>query len=370
MQKNDKLKRILYISPDFNYSCGVSKHVYINLKYLSDNSEQVLFFATNKGDSLERLANIARLNVSRMNFEKDHKNIFKLIFDFYKLYFFCVKNKIDIIHTHHRYPELLSILVSKFSKIKTITTIHSFVNGLNTISFRSKKIIAVSKAIEEHLYKNYPHTKGNCITCYNCIDDTFVQDDYSNYVQLKKNLGYDSNDKLLLFVGRLNKIKGIDILIKAYRIVKLTYPQVKLILIGNILDNTFKEMNVKSDENILRLSARADINLFFELCDIVILPSMEDPFPYVMLEAGFFNKPFIGSRTGGIAEFIEDGVNGFLFEPENAYDLAEKIKFVINNPDIAESAVEELQKKVKKYCNCEEYFAKLTKIYNELLTEL
>ena len=339
MQKNDKLKRILYISPDFNHSCGVSKHVFINLKYLSSNSDQVLFFITNKGDSLERLKSIARLNFSRMNFEKDHKNIFKLIFDFFKLYLFCIKYKIDIIHTHHRYPELLSILVSKFSRIKTITTLHSFVNGLNTISFRSNKIIAVSKAIEEHLYKNYPHTNGNCITCYNCIDDTFVEDEHSNHVQFKKNLGYDSDDKLLLFVGRINKIKGIDILIKAYRVVKLTYPQVKLILIGNILDNTFKEMNVKLDEDIFQLAAREDISLFFELCDIVILPSREDPFPYVMLEAGYFNKPFIGSRTGGIAEFINDGTNGFLHDEHNFESLCERMRELESMDDEALGAI-------------------------------
>ena len=361
------MKRILYISPDFNHSCGVSKHVFINLKYLSSNSDQVLFFITNKGDSLERLKSIARLNFSRMNFEKDHKNIFKLIFDFFKLYLFCIKYKIDIIHTHHRYPELLSVLVSQFSGIQTITTLHSFVNGLNTISFRSKKIIAVSKAIEEHLYKNYPHTKGKCFTCYNCIDNTFIQDDYIDYVQFKKNLGYNSDDKLLLFVGRLNKIKGIDILIEAFRVVSLTYPQVNLILIGNILDNTFKEMNVQLYEDILFIESREDIKSYYKISDAIVLPSREDPFPYVMIEAGYFKKAFIGSRTGGIEEFIDDGVNGFLFEPGNADDLADKIKYVISHPEKAKSAAEELHKKVKKYCNCEEYFARLRGIYEELL---
>ena len=108
---------------------------------------------------------------------------------------------------------------------------------------------------------------------------------------------------------------------------------------------------------------------YYRISDLVVLPSRVEPLGYTMIEAGYFNKPFIGSRTGGIAEFIDDGVNGFLFEPGNADDLAEKIRFVIKNPEKAKSAAEELHNKVKKYCNCEEYFEKLTNIYNELLNE-
>ena len=48
---------------------------------------------------------------------------------------------------------------------------------------------------------------------------------------------------------------------------------------------------------------------------------------------------------------------------------ADKIRFVINNTEQAKAAAEELHNKVKKYCNCEEYFEKLTSIYNELLNE-
>jgi len=184
--------------------------------------------------------------------------------------------------------------------------------------------------------------------------------------KLREKLSIKNTEYVIFFLGRLNKIKGIDLLIRAFRKIKPVYPNVKLILLGEILDNTYMQMNVKSDEDILHLAPRTDINLFFELCDIVLLPSREDPFPYVMLEAGIAYKPFIGSRTGGIAEFIDDGVNGFLFEPRNVDDLADKIRYVINNPEKAKSVAEELNKKVKKYCNCEEYFDKLTSAYEKL----
>jgi len=118
---------------------------------------------------------------------------------------------------------------------------------------------------------------------------------------------------------------------------------------------------------IIYLTPSSKYYHYYELADVVILPSRKDPFPLVMLETGIMKKPFIGSRTGGIAEFIDDGVNGFLFEPGNADDLADKIRYVINNPEKAKSAAEELHKKVLKYCNCEDYFGRLKGIYEELL---
>ena len=193
--------RILYISPDFDYSCGVSKHVYINLKQISENPKCKLFFITNTGDSFDRLANLKNINLKLFNFERDHKSIFKLIIHFLKLYSFCRQNKIDIIHTHHRYPELLAILVSKFINLRTVTTVHSFVKGLNRISFRSHKIIAVSESVKEYLYRNYPQTKTKCITLYNCVENYFFTKDEINQNQIKKSFGYDLSDKILLFAG-------------------------------------------------------------------------------------------------------------------------------------------------------------------------
>jgi len=359
-----KLK-ILHISSDFNYSCGVSKHVFELLTHFDSRKDYDVRFITNGGDALSKLEK-HNIEYSIFSFSKGWSNIFYLPFNYFQLKSFCIKKKIDIIHTHHRYPELLSTLIAKRINIKTITTAHSLVKGYKYFSFKSDKIIAVSNVVKKSLVKNFAIPAEKIETLYNCIY-TWRGRDADGVQKLREKLNIKKTEYVILFLGRLNKIKGIDLLIRAFRKIKPVHPNVKLILVGEILDNTYKQMNVKSDEDILRLAARADINLFFELCDIVILPSREDPFPYAMLEAGIAYKPFIGSRTGGIAEFIEDGVNGFLFEPGNVDDLADKIRFVINYPEKAKFAAEELHKKVKRYCNYDEYFEKLITIYEVLL---
>ena len=133
---------LLYISPDFNYSCGVSRNVHQCLRYFSGRDDFDVHFITNKGDSLNRISGNENIHLHILDFEKDHKNPIKLIKDFFQLLSYCKKYKIDIIHTHHRYPELISVLVSKIIGAKTITTVHSLVSGLKSLSFRSDVIIS------------------------------------------------------------------------------------------------------------------------------------------------------------------------------------------------------------------------------------
>lgn len=358
---------ILHLSPNFDYSCGVSKHVFDILNFYSDDPNVNLKFITNGGDALSKLFDIG-IKPYIINFKQGITNVLFFSSNLFELHKYCIQNNIDIIHTHHRYPELLSVILSKKLKLKTITTAHSIVEGYKQFSFKSDKIIAVSNTVKSMIIRNYNVLDSRITLLYNCLPNMKNLKFGVNRKSIEE-LGIKESEFVILFLGRLNKIKGIDILVNAFRKIKPAYPNIKLILLGEILDDTYKEINVKSDEDIIRFIARNDIKLFLELCNIVILPSREDPFPYVMLEAGIAHKPFIGSSTGGIAEFIEDGVNGFLFEAGNADDLAEKIEFVINNPEKAKSAAEELHKKVKKHCNCEEYFAELTNIYNELLNE-
>ena len=356
---------ILHISPNFNYSCGVSKHVFESIKYFNNRKEYNVHFITNGGDALSKLEKY-NIEYSLFHFSKGWSNIFYIPFNHFQLKSFCIKKKIDIIHTHHRYPELLSTLVAKRSNIKTITTVHSLVKGYKNISFRSDRIIAVSNTVEKSIIKNFHINKNKIELLYNCVaaED---RPDAERVEKLREKLNIKKTEYVILFLGRINRIKGIDVLIKSFRKVRSTNSQIKLLLLGDIEYKTIRNLDVKQDKEIYFIKAQEDVTLYYGLCNIVVLSSRVESFPYLMLEAGYFKKPFIGSRTGGIAEFIEDGTNGFLFEPGNADDLADKIKFVINNPEKAKSAANELHKKVKKYCNYEEYFARLRSIYEELL---
>jgi len=356
---------ILIISPDFNYSCGVSKHVFGLLNYLNNHSTFNIYFITNSGDALTKLAE-HNINYTIISFSKGWKNIFYFTFNYLHIKKFCLDKKINIIHTHHRYPELLSTLIAKRLNIKIITTSHSLVTGYKYLSFKSDKIIAVSNSVKTYIAKYFHIREDKIETLYNCLPFT-IKSNINLTDKLRKKLNVDRQVFKILYLGRINRVKGSDILIDAFNKLKNSVPLVKLFLVGNISDEKVVTMIHDNIEDVISIPPQCDVSLFYDICDLVILPSREEALGNTMLEAGYFKKPFIGSRTGGIAEFIDDGINGFLFEPGNADDLVNRIKFVINNPGKAKSAVEELHRKVKKYCNCEKYFEKLTSIYEELL---
>jgi glycosyltransferase involved in cell wall biosynthesis len=142
--------------------------------------------------------------------------------------------------------------------------------------------------------------------------------------------------------------------------------KIKLLVIGSIEDDQTKVLFEKKESNVMLLPPQKDLKPFYNISDIIVLPSREDPFPYVMLEAGAMKKPLIGSRVGGIEEFIQDGANGLLFESGNTTELVEKILYFINNPIKAKELGEALYEKVKLTNTCEEYFNKLRKIYSEI----
>lgn len=355
---------ILYISPDFNYSCGVSRNVYQCLKYFSSNTGNEVHFITNKGDSFERL-NGLNIKIHLMKFEKDHKNFLMLIRNIFSLLFYCKKNKISLIHSHHRYTELLSFIVAKILRIKTITTVHSFVTGMKNLSFKSDKVICVSKAVKKHLSENYSQTVNKSVVIYNCIEEEFFNNK-ENPQEFRTKLELKTSDKVLLFLGRINKVKGVDLLLDAFKMLITKHSDLKLLLIGEVIDKEFAWLKNSPPGNVIFLNPTSKVLDYYALADLIILPSRNDPFPYVMLEAGALKKPFIGSKTGGIKEFIKDGVNGHLFEPENAKELAEKILYALNNPNEVRRMSDALYDKVKKENDCRNYFSKLEKIYKDL----
>jgi len=357
---------ILHISPDFNYSCGVSKYVSLLFEELGKREDLHLFFLTNKGDSLNRL-NGLNVRVNFLNFERGNKNPLKFILNYFLIKKYCIENKIEIIHTHHRYPELLAFFVGKFLGIKTITSVHSLVDGWKYFSFKSDNIIAVSKAVERHLIEKYKVDKEKITQIYNFVKpfDPSKKEEISS---LKEKLGIQEDEKVLLFIGRISYIKGCDILISAFEKLSVKYPFLRLLMIGNFESDGLKE-SVMKNERIIYLNPTNDIYKYYFLCDVVVLPSRIDPFPYVMLEAGLSKKSFIGGRTGGIAEFIEDGVNGLLADPGDVDNLFEKVEQLLNDSNLSQMLGFNLFTKVSQLTNGDLYTNKLIKLYSSLPNE-
>ena len=350
---------VLHIAKDFDLVSGITRYISTLLKLFRDDEEYKLHLIVNRGDAIKSNLDY-RFSIKEIPFKVGIRGFSGFLTAQKKIGKYCIENNIDIIHTHHRYPELIASQIAKRNGIKTITTAHSIVSGFKSLSFRSDKIIAVSNYVSQYLIEKFKVPDKKIIVMNNCI-----LNEYENETNTRnQNKSISLNPKIiLLYAGRFSKEKGTDILLETFELLKVKY-DIELWLLGMNYDLKLKSYY---DKSIKIISPVADIENIYNQADIFILPSRVDPFPYFMLEAGLFQKPFIGSRTGGIAEFIEDGVDGFLVNPEGIFDLKEKIEFVINNLSETRETGSKLQKKVIEKCNCENYINKLKKLYNEFL---
>ena len=362
----ERTKNILHISPDFNYSCGVSKYVFSLLKNFGQDQAYKIFFMTNGGDALDRISDL-NVKLTVINFSKGLKNIFNFYPNLRTLRRFCIQNNIDIIHTHHRYPEYLAHLVSKGTNIKTVSTVHSLVKGKSIISFKSYKIIAVSNSVKNMLSKYYKVSPEKIVMLYNYLELPDLKERETG-LDIKSNLNIPEEGKIILFLGRITRVKGVDLLIKAFKLLRQKDKKIFLLIIGQIYDKSLKSVLNNLPDGIRLLAPVKDPYPYYSVADLVVLPSRIDPFPYVMLEAGIMHKPFLGARTGGIMEFIEEGISGILFESGNILELSKKMEYIVTNQNKAQIMAENLYKKVKEQMSREKYLHKLNEIYNEFVS--
>lgn len=107
-----------------------------------------------------------------------------------------------------------------------------------------------------------------------------------------------------------------------------------------------------------------DLPGIFSKTDVAIIPSRSENYPFIVRECLHAGVPVIASNVGGIPEIIQDGVNGFLFKQGDFRDLANKLQFIIQNPQ----KIFALRKNIQPVRTVSEDANQLKGIYREVLT--
>ncbi len=150
----------------------------------------------------------------------------------------------------------------------------------------------------------------------------------------------------VLFVGRLEKRKGIETLFKAIPSVLEKLPDTEFNIVGKDTDLSpdggsyrkylLKTLDKKHHSNIKFAGYLDDIELkkYYKNCSIFVAPSLYESFGLIFLEAMAWGKPVIGCNTGGIPEIIDDGKNGILIQPDDKKALADAIIKLITDGEV------------------------------------
>lgn len=291
----------------------------------------------------------------------------------------------EVIHFHNgSYPAASSDMVSgahnvvrmfkiaKSRNIKVIEHAHNaqLKNPDQTAVLRNLPwdgIIAVSKFVREEWIKL--GVEPNKITViYNGIDFERFHNASPNYELIKPKA---EKDFVILFParivsmsrGEISKQKNFSLLAEAVSAIdKREARRLRLVAILNTsLKNTHTEKAYRQlNEMINRFKIRDLIEFINEIepssmagviaaSDVVCVPSINETFGLVYLEAMACGKVAIASNTGGPKEYIKDGYNGYLVDPKDSEDLVQKLKIVMNNPSVCSAIAKRAKSTARKY---------------------
>lgn len=176
----------------------------------------------------------------------------------------------------------------------------------------------------------------------------------------------------LLYVGRLSKEKGIKYLLKAMIDITKKIPTAHLNITGNgpekeNLEELIKQLKLEKNVSFIGQIPHKEIEWYYRISNIIIVPSIcEEVFPLVGIEAMSVGRPVIGSRIGGIPEWLDDGKTGFLVDPGNSAQIAEKVIQLFSSRKLMEKMGENGRKKAEQL-DINNHMKEIEKVYQEVI---
>lgn len=285
----------------------------------------------------------------------------------------------DIIH-YNLFPSKREFLIPWIAKIRSIPQVYTYhgrywkevdqlYSPLLTIYFKKEfqfyrnfydKIVVNSKDMMRHALKE-GFDSSKIIIIPNGFD----------IEKFKKAKPCDlKGEPAILFVGRLEQIKGVDLLIEGHKKVLRELPRATLHVVGDgsldmQLKNLVESLNI-NDKVIFHGFVPENVKLsYYKSADICVFPSTYEPFGIVILEAMAARKPIIASLVGGIPELVKHERNALLINPDSE-EIAEAVQRLYNDPSLMREMAGNNAGDVQRY-DWKEISKRYIEVYHQIL---
>jgi glycosyltransferase involved in cell wall biosynthesis len=203
----------------------------------------------------------------------------------------------------------------------------------------SDQIIVVSKAVQRFFYLQSSFLSKRVAIIHAPVDPYVFRPDISPD-GIRAEFGISKTTSVIGMVGNINPIKGHKYFLKAAAIIKQKHPDSKFLVVGPKLPNResyFESLQILCDElglteYVIFTGGRQDIPIIMAALDVLVLSSLSEACPMVVLEAMATGKPVVAARVGGVPEEIVDGQTGILVPPEDAEAIAEAVLYLLKHP--------------------------------------
>ncbi len=187
-------------------------------------------------------------------------------------------------------------------------------------------------------------------------------------------LGLPADEPIVLFVGRIEPLKGIDVAVRA--IAQLPTPARLLVVGGDGKDAGRKgellelasELGVERRVTFVDAIPHADLPLYYNAADVCVVPSYYESFGMVALEAMACGVPVVASRVGGLKETVIDGRTGYLVPWRCADSFAESLRLLLSDETLRRKMGREARAAAERF-RWSEVAAQVEEVYHELVSE-
>lgn len=298
---------------------------------------------------------------------------FKLLFELTKskptLCYFALSNSGSAF-----YKDVTLVFLLRFFKVKTVFHIHSknikkneskkIYYLLYKYVFKKSSVIILSKYLYDDV-KTFVSMEQLYI-CPNGVEDTMKK----NEAKIEKKTGPIK----ILFLSNLIIQKGVFVLIEACEILRNKGYTFSCDFVGGEGDVSVKQFRNEVEKRGLSETVKylgkkygKDKNTVYKSADVFVLPTSNDCFPLVLLEAMQYGLPVISTIEGGIPDIVDNNITGFMVEQDNPNDLADKLEILINNYALRKQMGNAGRKKYEKEFTLQAFEEKLLGILQELL---
>lgn len=308
-------------------------------------------------------------------FDVYSKNLLTAPFRILKLRKILKNIKPDVLHARSRVPAWLTYLANKTLHFPFVTTVHGFnsVNAYSRVMTYGDKVICGSKFMIKHIVKHYQTPMDKIVLIPRGVDmDSFSRELDHNFIDDFKQKYQLDNSFIITQVARITHWKDQKTTIKAFIEVKKHIKNAKLLFVGSVDQsriNYYEELKEMVEEtpykhDIIFTGNQQHIKEIFSLSDVSISASNKpETFGRANVESIFMGTPLIATNIGATADYVLEGKNGYLFEPNNAEEL---VKLILQTKENSFNK-EEMARYIKKNFSLEQMVEKNMNVYKGLL---
>lgn len=330
--------KIVQLLPNLNEG-GVERGVVdLNREFIKKGIDNIVM--SNGGRLVEQ---IIKDGGTHIQFDVSSKNIFTVFSRILQLRKILKELNPDILHVRSRVPAWLVYFANKGLNCKVVSTVHGYnsVNSYSKIMTNADKIICGSKFMIEHIVKYYNTDRNKIFLIPRGIDEEYFNNqDFNNDYILDLVNKYNLNSSIVISqVARITHWKDQETTIRAIKVLKEKYPNIKLLLVGSYSEDreSYYSKLVKLveenslEKNVIFVGFTDKIKEILSITNINISSSFKpETFGRANVEGMFLGVPLVATNIGATSDYIIEEKTGFFFEPKDFIALANQIERTLN----------------------------------------